>query len=159
KELEAGYAAAPRPLFLLNIGHAYRRAQELAKAKEAYEKLLALQPDLPQRAEVEGYVKSIDDALQLAEPSPADGAAGRSPPRPAVMPPTASGPAPLLLDPGAGATPAAALPPVPAAAVAQTSAEGPRGESGSVVRRPWFWVIVGAVVAGGVAAAIIAARP
>jgi tetratricopeptide (TPR) repeat protein len=58
REFEAGYAVAPRPLFLLNIGHAYRRANELIKAKNAYEALLKLQPDLPQRTEVEGY--SID---------------------------------------------------------------------------------------------------
>src|SRR4051794_18541444 len=63
-EFEAGYAVAPRPLFLMNIGHAYRRANELVRAKTAYETLLRLQPDLPQRAEVEGYIKSIDDALQ-----------------------------------------------------------------------------------------------
>jgi len=69
REFEAGYAVAPRPLFLLNIGHAYRRANELVKAKNAYEALLKLQPDLPQRNEVEGYIKSINDALQADSPS------------------------------------------------------------------------------------------
>src|SRR4051812_11899197 len=68
REFEAGYAVAPRPLFLLNIGHAYRRANELVKAKSAYEALLRLQPDLPQRTEVEGYIRSINDALQADSP-------------------------------------------------------------------------------------------
>ena len=44
REFEAGYQVAPRSLFLLNIGHSYRRAQELRKAKAAYETLLKIDP-------------------------------------------------------------------------------------------------------------------
>jgi hypothetical protein len=153
REFEAGYAIAPRPLFLLNIGHAYRRAQELVKAKAAYEKLLQLQPDLPQRAEVEGYIKSIDDALQVVvEPATVAPA-----PAPATTPPAPAIPA--LVDPGAAAAVPAPAAPMPALTASPPPPIEPGRSSGSVLTKPWFWVIVGAVVAGGVAAGVIALRP
>jgi hypothetical protein len=165
REFEAGYATEPRPLFLLNIGHAYRRANELVKAKTAYQKLLKLQPDFEKRVEVEGYIKSIDDALQagdadVAKPTPANPAAAPPPPPP---PPTLT-----LVDPNsiAASTPRAAPPPAPEPAASHPSivetAPPPSDEpaaSESVLRKPWFWVVVGAVVAGGIAAAVIVSRP
>jgi hypothetical protein len=165
-EFEAGYAVAPRPLFLLNIGHAYRRANELTKAKSAYEALLRLQPDLPQRAEVEGYIKSIDDVLQARDvvppletqrPPPLAPAPAPPPPivRPSVVRPPALVPAPL---PAPEAVPEPLPPPVYIEA-RETSVERKQPESTSLLRKPWFWVLTGAVVAGGVAVAIIASRP
>lgn len=160
-EFEAGYAVAPRPLFLLNIGHAYRRANELTKAKNAYETLLRLQPDLPQRAEVEGYIKSIDDVLQARDVVPPADAAHPppltpGPPPPVVRPPVVSKPAeplpPLDLAPSP--------PPPPPVYVEARETPGERTpESTSVLRKPWFWVLTGALVAGGVAVGIIASRP
>jgi tetratricopeptide (TPR) repeat protein len=67
REFEAGYQSAPRPLFLLNIGHSYRRSQDLRKAKAAYEKLLRTDPTTPQRPMVEDLIKTIDDALTVQE--------------------------------------------------------------------------------------------
>jgi hypothetical protein len=156
REFEAGYAVAPRPLFLLNIGHAYRRANELVKAKSAYEALLRLQPDLPQRSEIEGYIKSINDALQVGE-------SGNS--EPVSRPPPAISPSPRPLEvvpaplPSPRALPVVSAPePVipPYVEARETRASEP---SGSVFRRPWFWVLTGAVIAGGVAVAVIASRP
>jgi hypothetical protein len=168
-EFEAGYAIAPRPLFYLSIGHAYRRAHELAKAKAAYEKLLTLQPDFLGRAEVEGYIKSINDALQVAEPASSPTPAGH---QEVSTTPTAPLPAPPASPAGAdlgGASPYGALagtsgPPMPTAtppppAIIETRPESTDSRSDSVVHKPWFWVLVGAVVAGGVAAAVIAAHP
>jgi hypothetical protein len=159
-EFEAGYAVAPRPLFLMNIGHAYRRANELTRAKTAYEALLRLQPDLPQRREVEDYIKSINDALQAGE-NGADPAA-RSNPGP--QPSRAS--EPMVVTPLPRAAPAEVRPmPVivdvaPAPPVYVEASEPSRPEpSVSVFKRPWFWVLTGALVAGGVAVAVIAARP
>jgi hypothetical protein len=172
REFESGYAIAPRPLFYLSIGHAYRKAHELTKAKAAYEKLLTLQPDFPGRAEVEGYIKSINDALQVGDPAPPDPAAGRQEvvtPRQTVAPsPLPAPPAPAA-DLGATTSPYGSLaatsagPPMPSAAVPppailETRPEADTGGD-SVVHKPWFWVIVGAVVAGGVAAVVIAAHP
>lgn len=152
REFEAGYAVAPRPLFLMNIGHAYRRANELTRAKTAYEALLRLQPDLPQRAEVEGYIKTIDDALQANE-------AAIVPPPPPTSPATPT----RTFDP----SPSRPLPPVAVSAPEEPTIpayvevrEPPRDEpSVSVFRKPWFWVLTGALIAGGVAVAVIASRP
>jgi hypothetical protein len=151
REFEAGYAVAPRPLFLMNIGHAYRRANELAKAKNAYEALLRLQPDLPQRKEVEAYIKAIDDALQAAEMATLDQGARPAPPPPSpVTPPPATSP------------PVAVAPPptVPVYVEARdTPPESAAEGHSSIFRKPWFWVITGAVVAGAVATGVIVSRP
>jgi hypothetical protein len=156
REFEAGYAVAPRPLFLLNIGHAYRRANELIKAKNAYEALLKLQPDLPQKTEVEGYIKSINDALQAGE-SPTSEPVTRPPPLP---PPTARPAEIVPLPPPGPPPPPLSAAPEPAVVPPYVETTAPPPEpSGSVFRRPWFWVLTGAVIAGGVAVAVIASRP
>lgn len=146
-EFEAGYAVAPRPLFLMNIGHAYRRASELVKAKSAYQALLRLQPDLPQRAEVEAYIKSIDDALSVGETVVVD----------------QPGPPAQTATPGRGSPSLAARAPrpqVPAYVEARDASASRKPEAEvSTFQKPWFWVVTGALVAGGVAVAIIASRP
>ena len=43
-EFEAGFEAVPKPGFLLDIGHAYRRLGALHKARAAYKKFLKLAP-------------------------------------------------------------------------------------------------------------------
>jgi tetratricopeptide (TPR) repeat protein len=155
KEFEAGYQVAPRPLFLLNIGHAYRRAGELSRAKTAYETLLRLQPDLQQRSEVEQYIRTIDDALQASEPTPDLSKANPntqpppSPPPPLVDPtPSSTAPLPVLTLP----------PPTPTVDERVRYTQTPEQPSGSVFKKPWFWIIIGAAVAGGVAAAVISSR-
>jgi hypothetical protein len=158
REFEAGYAAAPRPLFLLNIGHSYRRAGELAKARNAYKLLLRLQPGLPQRVEVEGYIKSIDDALgpelpegtvRPAEPArtlPPTGTSSSEPPR-SVLPTPAS-------------AAAASEPTTTTTSIVDSSATRDEPEdSPSIFRKTWFWVVVGTVVAGAATATIFALRP
>jgi tetratricopeptide (TPR) repeat protein len=132
-EFEAGFAAAPRPLFLLNIGHSYRRAGELRKAKRAYELLLRVDPTTQYRAEVESLVTTIDDALQSAEPLPGST--------------SASGPS-QRFDGTSAATPPA--PPL-------VTATGPASETESrpLTRNPWFWGVVGGVLVAGVVGAVI----
>jgi len=66
KEFEAGYAAAPRPAFLLNIGHSYRNAGELEKAKANYELLLELEPTFAKADEIKGFLAEIDESLKKA---------------------------------------------------------------------------------------------
>jgi hypothetical protein len=174
-EFESGYAIAPRPLFYLSIGHAYRKAHELGKAKAAYEKLLTLQPDFPGRAEVEGYIKSINDALQAGEapvtPARQEVVVPRSTPGPDVAPSSLPAPPPPADLGSSAASPYGVLaattggPPMPSAAAPPPAIIDTRPDGGadsrseSVVHKPWFWVIVGAVVAGGVAAVVIAAHP
>ncbi len=152
KAFEAGYVQAPRSAFLLNIGHAYRRAGELTKARTAYEQLLRLDPTYAGRAEIQHTIKSIDDALQAPAQPP-------RPETPAAEP--SPEPVPVLVDP----TPSPKLDiPEPAAPAANpfitaTASSPDEPESPSLFRRPWFWVVVGTVVAGGVTAALLATRP
>jgi len=50
--------------------------------------------------------------------------------------------------------------PEPAVVPPYVEAQAPPPEpSVSVFRKPWFWVLTGAVIAGGVAVAVIASRP
>src|SRR4051794_32861422 len=60
KEFEAGYAILAKPGFLINIGHSYRRAGELRKAKHYYELSLEKDKASPQRDEVLTHIKTID---------------------------------------------------------------------------------------------------
>jgi hypothetical protein len=133
REFEAGFVASPRPLFLLNIGHSYRRAHEFRKAKAAYEMLLRVEPQTKHRAEVEGLIKTIDDTLDNDAPvAPAPGPrAGASPPPPAPAPAPDRTPAPpgsaTVRPPVPPAAPAAANPPaaVPSPAPARPSPAPP----------------------------------
>jgi tetratricopeptide (TPR) repeat protein len=166
-EFEAGYAIAPRPLFFLSIGHAYRKAHDYPKAKAAYEKLLSLQPDFAGRAEVEGYIRQMNEA-----PSPEGNPPPSRPPPPtpsvapaplpAAPPPPAPEPAPEGTAQTSSNGPPVTLLPAPTAPplLQATAAESPpESRSDSVLHKPWFWVLAGAVLAGGVAAVIIAAHP
>src|SRR4051812_37399458 len=51
-EFEAGFAALPRPGFLLNIGHSERRRGNLRKARAAYKKFLLVEPTTKLRDDV-----------------------------------------------------------------------------------------------------------
>src|SRR5690348_649183 len=59
---EAGYAAAPRAGFLLNIGNCHRKLGELAQARDYYRRFLDAAPkDHPSRTEVLGYLRQIQE--------------------------------------------------------------------------------------------------
>lgn len=151
EEFEAGYAAAPRPLFLLNIGHSYRRGGNLRKARDTYKTLLEMDPNIPQRAEVEGYLRSIDDALAISDVAPAHprgGPSGHNPPSP---PATSRLPQARPQD-SSGQDGA----PMPVFVESRAPQQTDSDSSDGVVSRPWFWITVaGIVVAGGVAAALL----
>ncbi len=133
REFEAGYEADARPLFLLNIGHSYRRAQDLRRAKAAYEKLLRTDPTTPQRPMVEDLIRTIDDALTVQElplqPS--------RPPQPAPPP---------LPQPVSSAAPDLVSAPVPEPAPA----------SSNWLRNPWVWGVMAGVVTAGIAGTVFA---
>jgi tetratricopeptide (TPR) repeat protein len=72
REFTAGYALSSKPAFLLNIGLAYRKLNDLAHAREIYQTFLAqAPPDAPERPEVRRLVVEIDQALAAKQPAPA----------------------------------------------------------------------------------------
>jgi hypothetical protein len=143
KEFEAGYAAAPRPLFLLNIGHSYRKGQDLRRARQVYEEYLKADPSTPFRADVEDLVKGIDDALS----------ASSIPGAPPPTPPSSLAPPPPL--PSAAAPTQIDLPRPVLVEVDQTTAPLPdEGAHRPLLKNPWFWGAVGVVVAAGVAGTV-----
>jgi hypothetical protein len=160
-EFEAGFAVAPRPLFLLNIGHSYRKAQELRRARAAYEDFLKADPTTSFRADVEDLMKTIDDAL---------GASAPSAPPPVVTPAPAplSSPSGSTGSPTGSPAPAVTLPPAASPVIPvrtgtidlappvllEVDRPAPATQSDSIFRSPWFWGAIGVVVAAGVGGTI-----
>jgi len=145
---EAAFSVRPDPALLYNAAQSYRLAGNKARALELYRNYVHLYPDRPNTADARNHIAALSRALQ-DEPAPAPGAGTPAPlPMPAAPPVTAapvSAPAPAL------ATTAPA--PVLVAAAGPGAEEQP-----SLVRRPWFWVAVGAVLAGGALAVVLATR-
>ncbi len=154
-EFEAGYAAAPLPKFFYNIGNSYRRAGDLAKARRYYQQLIELLPTFEKRAEVEANIKAIDDALAALDPIapalPQKAAAVTAPA--AAAPITAPNTLRLGITPVPKAKPAPSFQDTPPEIAATASPD-----SESVLRKPWFWVVVGALVAGGTTALVLGMR-
>jgi tetratricopeptide (TPR) repeat protein len=128
KEWEAGYALVPRPLFVLNLGHAERRRGELRKALALYRRFLVVDPETKLRAEVEQVIQEIEVALAAEAAAQAAPAAPVSPPplAPPAAPPPAAAPNEALSAPAAPAPP------------------DERARPG----RLWLWAAAGVVVAG-----------
>ena len=159
REFEAGYQVAPRSNFLLNVGHSYRRAQELRKAKTAYETFLKIDPTSAHRPMVEDLIRTIDDALSAQSEPPVMS------PRPAPPPTTPAPPPPGRRRPP---PPRPARPPprrstrAPPPSAHPDRQPGPRRRSRSrrsIFRSPWFWGAVGAVLVAGVAGHGLRAQP
>ena len=140
KEFEAGYRALPRSAFLLNVGHSYRRAYELRKAKAAYETMLRVDPTSPHRPLVEDLIRTIDDALIAQTDTP-----------PATTPtapgPLTAAPAPVAPRPSLDLTPPPSL-----------TETGPPAESDSIFTSPWFWGVVGVVAVASTVGVVLLLR-
>jgi tetratricopeptide (TPR) repeat protein len=146
EEMQAGYAAFPRPRFLFNMGHAYRRAGELAKSRDAYARFLEAEPDYANRSEVEKDIRSIDAALSAPDgvvPSDQIGGAGKD---------QAPGFILALVDPNTP-LPAKSLPPELAA-----PPPPPPPPPTPLYRKPWFWGVVVTAAATVVATAFLLSR-
>lgn len=148
REFEAGYAVLPRTGFLMNIGHSYRRAGDLKKAKRYYELFLQRESESPlQRAEATEYIKLVDETLAEQPPSPSS-----SSDEPAAAVPPSSQAA------GKEKLAARAPSPDPSGAMSISNAEleklcRTQPEPTPVI--PWVVAGIAAVVAAGLGAALI----
>ena len=87
-EFEAGFRLRPSPEFLFNIGQSYRLSKRPDKAVVFYQKYLRMQPDAPNRADVERFIeRARQDAQSQPQPPPTPTV---SAPEPTVAPATPS---------------------------------------------------------------------
>jgi tetratricopeptide (TPR) repeat protein len=153
RAFEAGYAAAPRVGFLLNIGNCYRKLGELTKAREHYWRFLDAAPkDHPSRPAVKDYLRQMEQIE-------ADGVSvdGTAPARAAPAPPPMTEPV-FRAPPPVPQALAARAPDSPAGGLTVVEVPPAPEEKPSVFKRWWFWTLVGGAVAAG-AAAYLLTRP
>jgi hypothetical protein len=140
------YAEKLHPNYLRNIGRCYQNLGEPDKAISSFHEYLRKAKGLhaDERAEVEGYIKEMEDLKRQRE-------AAATPPPPTKPPETTavSNPPPTITAP-----PPASNPP-PSLTLTQP-ATPPATEGSPVYKTWWFWTLIGAAAVGaglGVAAA------
>jgi tetratricopeptide (TPR) repeat protein len=167
---EAGYLAAPRVGFLLNIGNCYRKLGELGKARQFYWRFLDAAPKRdPARVEVLAYLRameqieadgmSVDLAARRATAA-ADGpppAVALAAPAQAISPPAAVAlPSPPVEMKAAHADVHRVIDPEPTGALVMARIPEPGARATDAFwSRAWFWTAVGVVVAAGVAGLVV----
>ena len=125
-EFEAAYRLAPDPVFLYNLGQCNRLMGNNEEALHFYRSYLRMQPDSPNRAEVEGRIEKLEAEI-AAHPKPAAPVTPPSTPPPAIATPSAT---------------------TSAVAVGATATAAPHERKRPVYKKWWFWTIVGVVAAG-----------
>lgn len=139
------YAEKLHPNYLRNIGRCYQNLGDPDKAISSFHEYLrkakSVSPD--ERAEVEGYIKEMEDLKKQREQ-----AAAPPPPVQPLPPAITTTPPPDTTTSGAGKPVSLILPPPPP--------PPPQEESHPVYTKWWFWTIIGVVVVGGVAGAAAA---
>jgi tetratricopeptide (TPR) repeat protein len=70
REFSAGYQLAPRPQFLLNLGQAYRKLNDLQRARDMYKKYLdEAPPNDPDREQVRQIAQDLEQQI-ASQPAP-----------------------------------------------------------------------------------------
>jgi tetratricopeptide (TPR) repeat protein len=138
------YAETLHPVYLRNVARCYQNLKQPDRAITSFREYLRKAKNVTpaDRAEVEGYIKEMEDLQKQQE-----AAAAAKPPANPVAPVTplpASAPPP----PQADRPPAVVVQAAPAAAPSQ--------ESSPIYARWWFWAAVAGVVAAGVGVAAAA---
>jgi tetratricopeptide (TPR) repeat protein len=127
------YAEKLHPNYLRNIGRCYQNLGDPEKAIGSFREYLRKARNLPgeERAEIEGYIKEMEDLKHAREAPPPPPKVDPEPPPPRIVTPPPS---------------VMVVPPPP-----------PRQEeSPPVYKRWWFWTAVGVAVAAGTVGALAA---
>jgi tetratricopeptide (TPR) repeat protein len=132
-EYRKGYEQKADPVFLLNIGEAYRQLGAHEKALFFYRRYVSVVPNAPNRAQIDEKVASLEQLVDAQERA-------RSPAPPQPLPPRLSGGPPLV-------------PPAPDLNLTTPAATPP--SRGPVWHRWWFWAGIGGLVAGGIAVGLL----
>lgn len=150
------YAEKVHPNYLRNIGRCYQNLGDPDKAITSFRDYLRKAKALPpeERAEVEGYIKEMEDLKAKRQSGtgtdPARG--GITPTEAAAGTPTTSSTAP---NPNASTVPGAAAPTAPSASApgadltAPSESGAPADDAHPVYTRWWFWAAIGGAAALG----------
>jgi hypothetical protein len=124
------YASKLHPTYLRNIGRCYQNLGEPDRAIASFREYLRKAKDVSpeERAEVDGYVKEMEE-LQRKNAA-------------AAAPPAAPEPLPV-------AAPAPAVAPAAPLVLTQSPTPAPAPEPAPFYKRVWFWGVVGVVVVAG----------
>jgi len=144
------YAETPDPIYLHNIGRCHQKMREPDKAIDAFRDYLAKSKKISrdERATIEGYIAEME---KLRE----EQAAKTAPPPAALSTAPTAAPAPTAPTPATSTVDINAAPSPPGTSlVAVEPTTSPEKET-PVYTRWWFWTGVGALVAGGVATALV----
>lgn len=130
------YAEKLHPTYLRNIGRCYQNLDDHDRAISSFREYLRKAKDLPadERAEVEGYIKELEDAKQRAAAAAA-AEAEKAKPLPLPSPPP---------------------PPPQQITVVQPQPVPPPEESDPFYTKGWFWGVVAGVVVVGVVGTLAA---
>jgi tetratricopeptide (TPR) repeat protein len=93
-EYRHAYEISAAPALLFNLGQVYRLKKDPATALRFYSNYLRLQPEAPNRADVEGLILEMRAAAAAQERERAPKAVAPPPPAPAVTAPSAAAPTP-----------------------------------------------------------------
>jgi len=158
-DYQSAYQAKPLPGFLFNIAQCYRNMADYERARFFFRRYLAIDPHAPNRRRVDDLIAEMTRQIE-AHPSAADApGASTSPPAASAIPfaPTTA-PAVATMPPSLpGAARPRAASENPTVLLAATPTPEPAHRP--AWKRWWFWTGVGVVVAGGVAATLLLARP
>jgi tetratricopeptide (TPR) repeat protein len=131
-EYRKGYEQKADPVFLLNIGEAYRQIGAHEKALFFYRRYLTAVPDAPNRPQIDQKIATLEQLVAAQQRARA----------------------PAASEPAAAAVPPVALPPATEPYVA-ASAPPPPPNGGPLWHRWWFWAGAGGLVAGGIAVGLL----
>jgi tetratricopeptide (TPR) repeat protein len=133
-EYRKGYEQKADPVFLLNIGEAYRQLGADEKALFFYRRYLTSVPDAPNRAQIEEKIATLEQLVAAEQRA-------RSPAPPEPLSTTGSVPA--------------LVPPLPAEAYVTGRRPAAADAGGPFWHRWWFWAGAGGLVAGGIAVGLL----
>jgi tetratricopeptide (TPR) repeat protein len=153
---EASFKLHPDAALLYNAAQAYRMAGNQQRALQLYRNFVRLYGDNPRTEDARNHAAALEKAIagtatSSVAPAPTSTPADTAPrvPSPELAPPPSQGVS-LSAPPPTGQPPTL---------VEQQATPANADESGSsVLRRPWFWVVVGAAVVGGTVAILLATR-
>jgi len=158
---EKAFELKPDPGVLYNAAQAHRLAGNKQRALDLYQGYLRMYGS-ESRPDVEKHIENLKQAIEKersasapAAPSPSGGA----PPETLKSQSAASPESTASSSQAAPSSPPAAPKPAePTPVLVAQASTSETSDDGSVVKKPWFWVVVGGAVVGAVVAGVLLTR-